>query len=211
MTGLMNGAVRIVMLRFSFSDLSLIPACIKEKPAKQKSVGETPGQFVARTSAAKGAECFVPVEKVGCLPFFTGLAFAGYVLVDAFLQVLQKRGADFAVLRFDFAILEQDVSSDEFRQNIRPDAEKALQQMLELSMWRVRAFLNPYFFKEQEVEGQYALSVNLEARTPIFDRQGRPILQWEKDKNGERIGDAPVPVRPKLFLRIEKGDIAIGE
>ena len=34
-------------------------------------------------------------------------------------------------------------------------------------------------------------------------------MRWEKDENGEKVGNKPFPLEPKLFLCIEDGNIIV--
>jgi len=208
MAALMNGALRMISIRFVVQE-HLVPSCIKEKTevATRPTVAKTPREFSARQKI-KGERLFDPVEKVGCMPFFTGLVTAGYIMVDAFSQ-LREDGR--FVVRFDFASIDYASSSTEFQQDIRSGAEKALRQLLEQAMWRVTPYLNHYFEKGEPTEDQFAVSINLDSRYSIFDRSGRHIMQWERDESGKRVGDAPVKVHPRVFLKIQNGDIVVSK
>jgi len=46
----------------------------------------------------------------------------------------------------------------------------------------------------EEIPGQRAVSINLEAREPLFRPDGQPVVVWQKDERGERVGDAPLPI-----------------
>lgn len=177
MAGLLNGQVRLVLLQFAFSNLKYIPSCLKQKSEK------TPKE----SSAVKGEQCLNATEDVGVAGFITDLKDADYQLVDSYYQIRSRNGQQYAVVCFLFAEKEQASVSDEFKK-MRPDIEQALLHMCESAMWRARAFLNPFFREGRIIDDVYALSVNLEARKPLFDSVG-----------------------PKKFLRIIDGDIRIAE
>jgi len=46
------------------------------------------------------------------------------------------------------------------------------------------------------------VSVNLEARQPLFRPDGQPVTVWQKDENGKRVGDAPLPLKGDYCLHI---------
>jgi len=202
MKGLLKGAVRLVSLQFSFSNSSLVPAGIRHKGQ------ESAEQFVTRKSSVKGQQCLAPTECVFGLRFLYDLDEAGYQLVDAFSRNMEKDGRPFSMVRFVFVAEQYVDSSDEFLKT-KNDATRGLEQLLTEAMWRARAFLNPFFKDGETVDGQYAISVNLEARAPLVDGNGKPLCQWRKDDRGQRIGDKSVPIEPRLFLRIENGDVCI--
>jgi len=204
MNSLLNGAVRLVMLQFSFSNINLVPKCLR---VERKTL-ESPEEFIARKSRVPGEQCLDSVENVGGLDFLNDLSDAGYVLVDALAKLQAKDGREYAVVRFIFAEENYVNSSDGF-QKTKPLFEKSLRQMFCESMWRVRGFLNPFFSDGKIVNGQYVVSVNFEARKPLIDKNGNNLIQWQKNECGDRIGDAPITIEPKLFLRLENGDICV--
>jgi len=204
MSGLMNGSVRLVVLQFSFSNLKLIPSQIRQNSQKP------PSKFADSKPGVSGEQILNPIENVGGLPFRLDLAKAGYVLVDAFSRIDQKNGQPFGIVRFVFAHHSHATSSKEFLK-VRGAADDALCELLEQAMWRVRGFLNHFFEDGVIVDNTYVVSINLEARSPLFDGNGNRLTRWKKDEHNERIGDAPVPLEPVRFLRITDGDIAVTE
>ncbi len=203
MSGLLNSAIWLTMLQFSFSNRKVIPEGINERPP------ETAQHFATRKSEYVGGEQFLfPVEGVSALPFIADLNEAGQQLVDAYWQSRIKDGREYYMVLFMFAAPGHDQSSEEF-QKVRSVALSALSKLFSEAMWRVWGFVNPFFKDNELVEDAYALCVNFDSRSPLVDGNGKPILQWKKDEKGERIGDKPVPLEPKKFLRIIDGDIRV--
>jgi hypothetical protein len=201
MAGLMNGAVRLVTVHFSFSNLDLVPTCLKQKKT-------SPSEFVTRKEEVRGEQFLEPIEKVDCSSLPPDLASIGFVLADAFTEIREKKGRQYAVVQFIFSDIKYANCSEEFLAN-RPLIEEALRLLLEQGMWRVRAFLNHLFKDREIIEEKYAISINLDARMPLVDKNGDPLIRWQKDESGNRIGDAPVPVKPKLFLEIGNEEIYV--
>lgn len=138
---------------------------------------------------------------------------AGYELVDAFHRERINPGGSYGtktyyVARFVFVRREFVRASEEFRR-IRSRIWEDLTMMCEQAMWRVRAFSNPFFEKGEEVLGQRMLSINLEARKPLYQPGGSPILVWDRDKRGERVGECSHPLRPTHALRLMGNAIMI--
>lgn len=205
MSALLEGTLRIVSLRFKVNNLKLVPPGIREKMLRS----ETPAEFDARqASQARGEECILPTKDVSCAQFLNDLAASGYIMVDAFFQVLNPK---YIIVRFDFVILEHFLPSDEFSQGAKVKAEIGLRNMAEQNMWRIQAYLNPFFFEGREIDGQHGLAINLDSRKPLVNNDGQPVLVWEKDEQKERIGAAPIELRPRLFLQIQGDEIAISE
>lgn len=197
MAGLLDGEVRLVLMRFAFSNLKHVPSCLKQKPTK---IQEEP--------AVKGEQFIESTEDIGAANFVADLKKAGYQLIDAYYQIRSKGGQQYAIVLFLFAQEEQATTSEEFK-NMRPVAEQALFKMCEDAMWHVKTFLNPFFREGRMIDDAYVISVNLDARKPLVNGAGQPILQWQRDENEEKIGDSPIPLRPEIFLRIINGEIRI--
>lgn len=195
MAGLLDGEVRLVLMQFVFSSLKLVPSCLKQKPAKMPK----------KILAVKGEQFLDATEDVSISVFLCDLKKVGYGLVDAYYQIREDGKA---TVCFMFADKEHITLSEEFKET-HGSAERALLQILEQSMWRARAFLNPFFKEGIAVKDVYAISVNLDGRQPLIGDDGQPVLRWQKDENGEKIGDCPIPLEPKRFLRIINNDIRV--
>lgn len=199
--GLMQGAVRLVILQFSFSNLKLIPTCIPQR-AKETTEG-----FVARKSAIRGEQIVQETHGVSVLSFLLSLVSYGYQLVDAFSIIRTKDGRDYRAVRFTFASPGHHECSPEFAK-IRPAILQELRKMLGDAMWRVRGYLNPFFANQEVLDGVFVISINLEARDPLVEPDGKPILRYMRDEQGNKIGEK-VPVQPKCLLKIENGDVVV--
>ena len=202
MSGLLNPAMRLTILQFSFSNRKVIPEGINEKPP------ETAQSFTARTEYTEGEQFLLPIKGVSALPFIADLNEAGQQLVDAYWQARIKNGREYFIICFTFTASNYENSSEEFLK-VRSKALEALLELFSEAMWRVRGFVNKFFKDGESVEDTYALSVNFEVRSPLVDGNGKPILQWQKDDQGNKIGNGPVAIEPKKFLRIMSGDIRV--
>ena len=45
--------------------------------------------------------------------------------------------------------------------------------------------------------------MELNGRVPTKEKDGSPVLCWDRDKFGEKVGDAPVPIRPEYLFLVE--------
>ena len=104
------------------------------------------------------------------------------------------------MVRYVFARREFVELSDEFRK-VRDTIRAELPRICENALWRVRLFSNPFYKNGEEIPGESTVSVNLEARLPLFRPDG-PVTVWQKDSNGRRVGDAPRPLKADYCLRI---------
>jgi len=191
-----DATVQLIMLQFSFSNINVVPECVRDLP--RESINES----LSRKRIANGELVINPIENVDVVTFLTDLTSSGYELVDASYQHRVDRRdlrRTYHMVRFVFARSEHATLSNEFLA-IRKNIVASLREMCEQAIWRVRLFLNPLFSNDEEVMGEHAVSINLERRTPFCDNVGKPVKVWQKDDNGERIGDAPVQIRPDYYL-----------
>lgn len=196
----LNGTVRLVALQFSFSNPDAIPATVKRQDR------ETPEERVERKNHSSGVMVIEPTEKCSLVEFLGELEAAGYEMVDAFykerIDAKDPRGKrSYHMVRFLFARREFVDLSDEFKK-VRDTIRAELRSICEAAMWRVRSFSNPFYKNGEEIPDQRAVSVNLEARQPLFRPDGQPVTVWQKDENGKRVGDAPLPLKADYSLRI---------
>lgn len=195
--------VRLVAIQFSFSNREIVPVAVRQRNR------ETPLEHIARKLRVTGERVIEPTENVDLSNFLGELEEAGFELVGAFYQ--ERPAGDqldrtYYMARFLFARREFATPSAEFvlaRDTIRT----ALQEMLRTAFWRVRSFLNPFYQEGKEVAGQRALSINLEARVPLFFPDGRLITaRWKE--NGKKIGD-PQPLTPDFRLTVEGDSVRL--
>ena len=104
------------------------------------------------------------------------------------------------MVRFVFAKKEFSKPEESFEKKKNLLEEEFL-FLCRTSLWRVRGFSNPYFENEKEIEGMRAISVNAEARVPLFYPDGKPVLVRDKDANGNKIGEKSHPIIPKKIFR----------
>jgi len=191
--------VRMIVVQFSFSNPEVIPSGIKRRG--RESVFE----HVARKLQATGERVIEPTENVFLGHLVGDLEGNGFELVDAFYQCRPKGenlDRTYYMVRFLFARREFAMPSAEFMQ-VRDAIRAELQEMLRIAFWRVRAFLNPFYLDGVEVPGQKSLSINLEARVPLFFPDGRLIMARRKE-NGKKIGN-PQSLQPDFAMSVAEG------
>jgi len=196
----LDGTVRLVALQFSFSNPDAIPASVKRLNL------ETQEERMERKNHSSGVMVIEPTEKCSLAEFLGELEAAGYEMVDGFykerIDAKDPRGKrTYHMVRFLFARREFVELSDEFKK-VRDTIRAELLSICETAMWRVRSFSNPFYQNGEEIPDQRAVSVNLEARQPLFRPDGQPVTVWQKDENGKRVGDAPLPLKGDYCLHI---------
>lgn len=194
----LDSSVRLVLLQFSFSNPSAIP------PSVRRRSPETPEERDERKDRADGVMIIQPTEGTSLAEFPRDLEAAGYKLVDAFCKErINKNNPHmkrYHMVRFTFARREYAEISQGFWK-VREAIRAELQSICGSSLWRVRAFDNPFYQDGAEVSGQRTMSVNLEVREPLFVN-GQPVKMWGRDSEGKRIGEAAVPLKAKRHFRL---------
>ncbi len=160
----LDESVRMVMVQFACSNPSVIPENARERRKESPK-----GRFVRKHKYVPGQQVIEPVENISLSAFLGELEQAGYVLVDAFSQrrknTEEKHQPFYYVARFSFVREEYVQGSEEFEE-VREVLRHELQEICNLALWRVRAFKNLFFHNGEQIPGQYAVSINFEARTP---------------------------------------------
>jgi len=195
----LDGAVRMVALQFNFSNPRVIPESVKHLSP------ETPRERVERKSCSTGVQVIEPTGRCSLVEFLGELGTTGYEMIDAFYKerIDQKDPSGqkkYYMVRFLFCRHESATPSEAFKK-VRGDLRADLRTICEDALWRVRAFNNPFYRDGVEVPEQRALSVNLEARVPLFEPNGQRIMAREKDENGQKAGP-PLALMPSHYLRV---------
>lgn len=207
------GKIPLVVFQFSFSNPDIVPASIKRRLPKETVAGREERKRVA--SERPDPVMIEPIERIGLADFVGYLEVAGYELVDAVYQPRIRDGAvkgftTYNMVRFLFARHENAEPSSEFEVD-REEVRAGLQKMVTDAAWRVRAYVKPFFKNGEPVPDRGVVSIHPEARYALVQPNGKPVVAWQKDAEGNRIGDAPVPLKPDYILRLEDGVIRFVE
>ncbi len=207
----LDESVRMVMVQLAVSNPSVIPKNVRKR--EEESSQE---HSVRKHDYLPGRQVIEPVENISLSAFLDELEQAGYVLVDAFRQRRKNtRGHQqfYYVVRYSFTRKEYVDDSEESKEfeEVREVRLQGLQKICSLALWRVRAFVNPYFQNEEQVPGQYAMSINLEAREPLYvgEDPNRPVMVYPHDEEGKRIGEDKIPLQPNYRLHIVDNNIQL--
>lgn len=200
-------SVRLVALQFSFSNPKAIPVSVKRLGS------ETPEERNERKNHSSGTMVIEPTENCSLIDFLDELKGAGYEMVDALykerIDPKDPRGRRmYHMVRFLFARHEFVDLSEEFKA-MRDIISRELRGICEVVMWRVRVFLNPFYKGGEEIIGHHTISVNFESRRPLFRPDGQPVTVWQKDEKGNRVGNAPLPLKPDCCLRVKDNTLQL--
>lgn len=210
----LDNSLRLIIFRFSFTNDNIIPHFVRHLPLEMLGERET-----KKKHHKDGKLIVAPTEKCSLLPFAQDVEKAGYELIDAFYQArlvneIELKGGKlpsskklYHVLCFTFAQHRFARSTDEFKkfkESLFFDFLKICRQ----AFWRTQVFKAPYL-EDDKVSGCFVVTVNLSVRLPRFYPDGRLVTQWQKNEQGERVGDFSLPLKPNYYLSCDDGEICL--
>jgi len=204
--------VRLVALQFMVSEkyLRATPEILQGVREMEPELRDAREVRKVRDYANQANNMIVdPTERVAVNSLIYTLLAAGYVPVDARRQTrVNDRGSWDHVFRFVF-IREEFVVRAEGLEERSAQLLAALQVLCEGNMWRAQAFRNPFYEKGVPAGGQVSVDVNCKARESLLDDNGQPILVWQKDETGKRMGETKVPLDPNFTIAFSDGDVRL--
>ena len=204
-----SDTVRMILVKFTVQKLETIPASIP--PTEMETVDQLQRR---KEEYISGLETIERTEDCSVVTVLDQIAQLGFELVGAFRKpMIHYRGGKqqtYHQLRLTF-VRHEDVKPDmhegfrEARTQILEDVAKLCRE----SLWRVRVFNNPLFRNgDMDPIGRSAC-ITLEGRRPLCFPNGKPVVEWQRDEDGYRIGDAPVPITAKHRLTIVDNTIQL--
>lgn len=190
-----NEGIGRIYLQFSFTNPRLVPSQMKPLPLETQENREW------RKAGLTGRQVIAPTANCEVDDLLDQLKDAGYELVDACWQQrlgVSPTGRDhYYMIHFEFRKRDQAGQYEATDDLYRAFAAWYLKKLVHNAYWRVRAYVNPPLDSRLGAED---VSINFEVRTPCREADGRLMRQWNRDADGERVGDAPVEVRPNFRL-----------
>jgi hypothetical protein len=194
--------VKTLLLQFSFSNIDNVPTSLwdvksesKEESVERNKRNKSAGGRTGTRSIELIKEPYPTEVILAGLP--EDLAEGGWVMVEALYQPrrnIHSPGQIYHAVRFLFVPKrfheKDDQQQIEFKR-FRPVAYAELVGMVNLALWRVRAFKNPSYANGAEIANLFSVSVNFEGRVPLFSSDGSPAL-----------GEGSQPIKPHSVLRL---------
>jgi len=177
--------VRCVIVQFSFSNRSAVPACLPEISKEDWTQYQL---RLAINQQADGQLVIPHTERCSLEGVMEDMQDLGFVLGNAFFQERrnQNKGPKtFWLCRFVY-LRKEDVLEIPFWQC---EWAEALKTLLSDNFWAIKLFDNP-------VEGtsRRMLSLNMSARVPRYHGNGEPVLARPKDEHGRLLSNEPIPI-----------------
>lgn len=205
----MSKSIRLIAVQFSFSNPRAIPPTIRRLNA------ETAKESARRRLKNERGDGYVilkPTENCSLSKLPDELRMTGYTLVDAFYQERLKSERSYHMVRFLFS-REESVASDptNFKKIKRMLNDVDFKDMCDSALWRAQVFSNLFYGDGGRPTGERVVNIALVARQPLFRPDGRLVTVWQKDEDGERIGDSPRPLSAGYYLSIKEAvaDVAL--
>ena len=176
-------------------------------------IGDKTAAHEHASSDETGERFVTESERATCFVGFTeALKRQGYTLVHVGKRVVNtEEGKTQYVLRYTFGLIPRE---EKHLRRLGEELSRELEAYAAEALWNVQAFRNPYYREGMEVEGQRVITIDINARKPLFEmKEGSlaPVMVWSggRDKMGKGVGEK-VPLAAKSFLDVsEEGEIAI--
>lgn len=186
---------KLVFVQFRINKKTMVPSGIREKDPQNP-----------RYSSQNGTLLMGPSSNVSLVQFCEDLSNNNYSLVDCFFKKRVNIYKEYYIVRFVF-IPTENVRNHDVLMERQATMDNAFEEMKK-SFWKVEVYENPYHNKGESVE-DLSLGINCIERIPLFRPDGSLILRWQKDENGERVGDEPVPIKPSFGLCWSEGKLTL--
>lgn len=189
---------KIVLVQFSFANHNGALDSLVENPR------ETPEERRRRKSRSDGVQIIPETMDVSLAGFAWQLEQAGFQLAEASRKerLHGDRDAVYWFARFAFIRRTYREHVPEAFAAWRDASRQALSRLVYEAMWRVRAYRNPLSEHGVITTGAHALSINCEARTPLFCPDGSPISARRRNAFGIKTG-SPVAIAPRHRLQLK--------
>lgn len=90
------------------------------------------------------------------------------------------------------------------------EVETDLKKLFAENLWSAQAFLNPHYVKGGGMNKHAdTICVCLNQREPLFRPDGTPVVSWEKDEAGNRLGDTPKALRAEYKLTVMDDELTL--
>lgn len=206
---------KLLVIQFAFSNPAAIPAQLRNAFLDEKTVDDEEKRFIRSNLGGSGITAIEATKNVSLAEFVGSIKEAGWTLVaynhEIRPNLKDPRGKTFYhALRFVFA---REDTADARMKELQPMFLGVLRVIAEEAMWTATTYQNPFYQKKEAVPGATHIVVNAVGRQPYCDGDGTPRTEWQKDSEGNRVGEKPLPIKPakKLAYSDETIDLVPAE
>lgn len=185
-----NPSTKLIIFQFKVSNMKTIPDSLR-------GLGRPPTEEAKHQGGQKGELVIAQTEDCGLMGIAGQLAKAGYELANCFWE---ERELSY-VVRFLFFPRES-LEPEGFEEH-----QKAIlsgfAELCEGAIWQVAGYRNPFFKNGNAVTGKHVLCFTCGSRKPLLQPDGNPVVVWDKDEEGRRVGAAPRPLEASHVLQLK--------
>lgn len=187
----LTGKDRMISIQFSFPNDDAVPIGLRSMKSEDEATAKKRKQL---KNTQNGTDLFggkYP-EKADLSDLPVSIVHNGYILVNATYQSRRDQHdirKTYHMVRFMFVRKEFEDLTDERLQkflNYRGLMLAELQGICSLAFWRVRMFRNQYH-KNGAPTNEHAISINLEARSPLFERSNARLAALPAETSEHEI------------------------
>lgn len=199
--------VQMVLIQINAQNPDALPHAVRFQ--EQERPLEAAARRDRNETRANGRQVVPPTPDCSLADFLGQIHAAGFTIIDAFRQrrLHQNKSGVYHTCRFTLVRRSSaDAQSTDPTGYSLADAHDGLARVLVEGLYQVRIYLNPVFDKDhQPIPGAFCLSINLDARRPLYYPDGKRITIWEK-VNGRKV---KVPLEGRARLACANNTIAL--
>jgi hypothetical protein len=196
---------RLVQINFCVPTANAVPLVIYGRAPRPKPQGES----------NKGKLAFHNKEsKTTAVPLLGDLVEYGYELVAVTHKERPqpKNGREPGhVVSFTFVPREFVTTPKKYSQQDADDFMQELGELCRRNFWAAEGYQNSFLNEKGEQTDEVFFSVNLTGRSPLFEENGEPILEFPRDADGKKRLDlaqndprwAKQPRKPRAQIRMD--------
>lgn len=209
----LNENVRLVLVQFRCKNWDAVPELVQDI-LEWNGLEDSATREERYERMGSGVRVIAPTKNVSLAELCEGFESAGFELVDGFNASRSRGIGDCSGSGYDRVVISRFVfvrSEDVYNriEDRQSKLREAFAEICETAFWQAEAYLNPYFKDNEVVDGLSSVSINCNTRIPLFRPDGTPEMRWQKDADGNRVGDAPQPLQPDHRLTVVDNAIII--
>lgn len=188
-------ALETVVLRFKFKTFNAIPKFIRQ----MKRFGTR-----KQSPPPAGEQAIEAVKGVSSVQLLLDLEKLGNNMISASCEEFLHAKGSYFIVQYVFARNPGNEAPSQRFLMLRDCLRKELFSILNDALWETTVYVNPCIKRDGTPAAiKRWASIAFCTREPFYEggEAKRPVMVWQKDDLGERVGDAPLPLAPSYHLR----------
>ena len=193
--------VRMVMVTLILSRGQNVPTPIKNREEETQDSIEA-----RRMKRVPGKKVIERTENCDASKLFEALEWVGFRVVNITHQLMADSRHR---IRVEFTKFDADENSGRQLPTSRWQINRWLVGLIQEAFWATEVYDNPFFVNGNADPDGRMISIMFDGRRPLNQPDGKPVVAWRKDVNGQRTGVGPVPIEAEHRLTIEDSTIQL--